>query len=292
MSSFSEDVLSFKDSSLLFSRIKRRLKSFGILGLLDDNNFPEYVSNILEMLGISVYKEEDAIIKIENRSACLPKDFKQLYAAYKCNTVPDLSQRHLQNVSVFEYDITTQIYGKSNGCEIECDCDDKILEKVVLKQFVNDRYITNEYTRPTLLRLSPNVKGKYSDDCLNIYSSSDDEIGIKDGTIYTNFDTGVILLRYYAFPIDENGLPMIPDIYEVEQLIEAYILWQIFLDFWLVDDVPNALQKMQYLEQQYNIKLGEAKYILKLPKFSKLYNYIKNKKAINLLNYFSQIDKK
>lgn len=291
MGVISEDYIKFKNTSQLFSKIKRRLKNYDIVGLIDENNFPEYVSEVLKELGVSALKEEEVILRIKNRKACLPKDFEQLYAAYKCTSEKKTDQRHLQNISVFEYDITTEVFGRKNGCDIKCECDEDIIERVVLKQFVNDRYISSCYVNPILLRLSPNVRGKCSEDCLNLISSSQYEITIDNDTIYTNFDDDAILFKYFAFPLDDDGLPMIPDIIEIEQAIESYILLQIFMDFYLVDDIPNAAQKMQLLQIEHDKAMAKARFIGKLPTFSKLVNAIKDKKGINLVSFFSQIDR-
>lgn len=291
MGVISEDYINFKNSSFLFSRIKRRLKNLTVVGLIDENNFPEYVADILNMLGIAVFKEEEAILTVKNKKACLPDDFKLLYAAYKCTPdKPSINKRHYQNRSVFEYDITSEIYCSGQNCNIECDYDDRVIEKLTLRQFVNEGTLETIFTRPTLLKLSPNVKSKYAEDCLNLHSTSTDEITIDNGFIYTNFDDDAkIYIKYYALPLDDEGLPMIPDIIEVEKAIEAYIIYHIFLDAWLTDDIPNALHKMQYLEKEYDEAMGNARYISKLPSFSKMVNQIKTKKGINMVAFFSQI---
>lgn len=293
MGVITEEFLNFKNASPLFSKIKRKLKSFGAVGLIDENNFPEYVSDVLNILGVSSFKESEAILKVKDKKVCLPKDFKELYAAYKCtDNNSNVDQRYLQNVSVFEYDITTEIFEKGGKCDIKCDYDKNLVERVTLKQFVNDRYITKCYSNPILLKLSPNVKPKCSEDCLNLISTSTYEISINDNTIFTNFEDGAILLQYFAFPLDDEGLPQIPDIIEIEKAVENYILWQIFQDFYLTDDIPNAAQKMQYLEMQYNRSLAEAKYILKLPRFSQLVNYTRRARSVNDVSFFSQMDRK
>lgn len=286
------DIINFKSTDHLFSRIKRRLKKFTTVNLIDENNFPELTAHVLETLGISAYKEEEVLIKIKDRKACLPNNFKELHAAYLCQDTPEASQKHLQNVSVFEYEISDTVYSKRDGCEIECESPDKLMERIVFKQFVNDRYIEHTYKRPILLSLSPNVKAKCTDDCLNLMSTSPYEITIDDNIIYTTFDEGRIYLKYYGFPLDEEGMPMIPDIIQVEKAVEAYIMWQLFMDFYLTDDIPNAGQKMQLLQVEYDKAMAEARYILKLPRFSSMVNLMKTNKGLNSLQFFSQIDRK
>ena len=285
------NITNFKSTSILFSKIKREFKSFASVNLIDDLDFPTYVAEVLNMLGIAAFKEEEVIITVKKRKALLPKDFKQLYAAYKCTPFNDIKNHtHLQNTSIIENNITSEIIKKSNKFNIECEYTDDIIERVTIKQYVNDSYINTYYKKPILLRLSPNVKSLCSDDCLNLLHSANDEISINNGLIHTNFDDGDILLKYYAFPIDEEGLPMIPDIIQVEKACEWYIKHQLLLNFWLVDDLTNAVNKWQKAEQEYENWMAEARYILKLPAFSTLINSIKTKRSINGISFFSQQD--
>ena len=84
MGLITSDYIPFKSTEHLFGRIKRRLKGFGIVGLIDENSFPEMVATILNLLGISVFEEKEVLLPIKNKESCMPKDFKFLHAAYKC----------------------------------------------------------------------------------------------------------------------------------------------------------------------------------------------------------------
>lgn len=283
----------FKSASLLFSKIKREFRSFSDANLIDDADFPMYVAEILNKLGIGTFKEEEALITVKNKKACLPKDFKQLYAAYKCGgcTVSS-NNKHLQQRYIIENDITCEVLQRKEDCEIHCDCPDKIIERVTIKQYVNENQIYRDYTDIRPLKLSPNVKPLYAEDCINLMQTCSDEISITSGYIYTNFSDGDIYLKYYAFPLDDEGIPMIPNIMEIEKAIEWWIKYQLMLNFWLVDDLQNAQGKWQKAEQEYEKWMAEARYILKLPSFSQMVNTIRNKKSINAVSIFSQMDRR
>lgn len=283
----------FKTAGFIFSKVKRDLKSFGAANLLDEDEFPKYVADVLRELGMSAYKEEDAILTVKRGKALLPKDFMQLHAAYKCcGSNATRGGRHFQNKNIFENDITCEVLGRKNNCKIHCECPDKIIERVTIKQYVNENECNEQtYNKISLLKLSPNVREKCSDDCLNHISSSADEISITNGAFLTNFDDGDIYLKYYAFPQDDDGMPMIPDIVFVEKAVENYIKWQILLNFWAVSDVPDMLQKVQYFEAAYNKAIATAHYNNKLPAFSTLVNDIRTRRGINKTAIFSQIDR-
>lgn len=294
MGKISSSTTNFKSAEYIYSKIKREFKSFGGVNLLDDADFPLYTAEVLKRLGAGVYKEEDAFLFVRNGKACLPKDLGYIFAAYKCKSSgTEFGGKHFQNQCIFENDITCEILRRNENCEINCECPDKIIERVTIKQFVNDGdWACQNFHRPTLLKLSPNVREHCSEDCPNLFVTCSDEITINNGCLFTNFKDAHIYLQYYAFPQDKDGLPMIPDVIEVEKAIEWYIKWQILLNYWLVDDLQNALAKWQKAEAEFEKWYAEAKYINKLPSFNKMVNSIRNKRRINSVAFFSQMDNK
>lgn len=283
----------FKSAKYVFSKIKRDFRSFNSANLLDENDFPQYVADILKQIGNSAFKEERAVLIVKNGKAKLPKDFMQLHAAYKCcGDNNNNSRQHLQRKSVFENHIDCDIVKVKRGCEIECDNNNGLIQRVTIKEYVNDNDCNiQNYNRVSLLKLSPNVRQHCADDCLNFLCSAQDEITINNRAIFTNFDDGDIFMLYYAFPYDEDGIPMIPDNVEMEKLLEMYIKWQVLLNYWTVSDVPDILQRAQYYEAAYNKAHAEVNFNSKLPGFSTLTNDIRSRRGINKTAFFSQIDK-
>ena len=208
--------------------------------------------------------------------------------------------KEVQNEDLFEHDITCEIVKRSAACTMEFDCGgqgDKIIQKIRIKRYVNDTAHSDyEYHHPRLLKLSPNVKSKCVEDCVNFsyhhHCHRHDEITITNGTILTNFNDGHIYMQYYAFPYDEDGLPMIPDVLEVEKAVEWYIKSQILLNFWFADDVANVQTKWQKAEVEAEKWMAEARYIGRLPSFSGMVNSIRNKRGLNKVHFFSQMDNK
>lgn len=290
----------FKSAEYIYAKIKREFQSFGYVNLLDDSDFPLYTAEVLKKLGNGAYKEEQAIVLIKNGKGQLPIDFKNIYAAYKCHHCNhDDHLQILQRRSVFENKITCNTLCRNTGCVLECENEQEIVQRVTVREYVNDTVYNHQYEHFHLLKLSPDIKEHCSDNCINIHGSFEhgrhhhgDEINIINNCIYTNFHDGDIYLQYYAFPQDENGLPMVPDCIEVEKAIEWYIKSQILLNFWFTDDLSNAQSKWQKAEEEYNKWMGEARYIGRLPAFSTLVNSIRNQRGINAVQFFSQQDRR
>lgn len=286
--------MKFKSAELLYSKIKREFKSFGTVNLLDDADFPLYTAEVLKQLGVGAYKEDDAVLRLRKGKAKLPNDFAYLYAAYKCSVDSTVlnGTSHLQNSNVYYNDITCEVLRRNKTCQFECQSTDKILERITVKQYVKEGVLSTCYSNPVLLRLSPNVRDKCVEDCLNLHCKSDYEISINNGYLFTNFNDADIYIQYYAFPYDEDNMPMIPDVIEIEKSVEWYIKWQILLNMWFTDELSNALNKWQKAEEQYNNYMGAARYIIKLPSFSQMINSIKNSRGINKTAAFSNMDNK
>lgn len=283
----------FKSSSILYSKVKRFLKSYGTVNLIDDGEFPVYVKEVLRSLGIGVYEEKEAVVKVKNFKAVLPKGFSVLYAAYKCTpTVSSKDMVHPQGGASIFNDITWEILDASEGCEIDCcEANNKIIEKVTVRQFVKEQAVTRSFVNPVLLRLSPNVKrDKCMNDCQNLLATSIYEITIDNGFIYTNFDEDCIYIKYYALPLDEEGRPSIPDIEHVEKAIEWYIIYQTSLQWWFNSSVPDLEKRWQYAEAKYNEYYDKAKNYIKTPSFARMVNLIRRQRSTNKVAIMRQID--
>lgn len=293
MGAISNLTTEFKSAEYIYTKIKRQWASFDSVNILDDTDFPLYTAEVLQSLGMGVLKESDAFLPIKDDKAKLPDDFKLLHAAYKCSGCKVESVRkNLQNTQIFENNVTKELINRHDKCEIQCECTDEIIEKITIRQYVNDCAESYSYSNVGLLRLSPNVRKYCADNCANINSSSSDEITINNKHIITNFQDGDIYIQYYAFPKDDNGIPMIPDVIQVERAVEWYIKWQVMLNYWLVDELQNAQTKWQKAEQMYTEAFAEAKYLNKLPGFQTMINGLRNRRAINKHSFFSQIERK
>jgi hypothetical protein len=137
-----------------------------------------------------------------------------------------------------------------------------------------------------LLTLTPNANTFTSEHG----QSRSNEITINDGYLFTNYKHDAIYIQYYAFPYDEDGLPLIPDNVYVEKAIENYIKWQLLLNFWIVDDVANVGQKAQFYKQQYDEAMAAARHNKKLPAFSTLVNSLRERRSMNAVTYFNKLD--
>lgn len=286
----------FKSAEFIFSKIKRELKSLGAVNQIDDTDFPLYVAEVLKELGCGTYKEADAILTVVDGKATLPKDFMYIYAAYKCNKCTDeVNIEHYQKSGSFYIanDITCEVLGRTHDCELDCGEYDKVIQKVTVRQYVGNTCCrTRTWDDPCLLTISPNVREFCTDDSPNLHCSNMNEITISNGCLLTNFKSADIYLQYYAFPIDENNVPMIPDITSVEKAVEWYIKYQLFLNYWFDGSVTDIQNKWGKAEQMYEAAMANARFDRKIPSFQQMINSARMQRTVNKVAFFGQMNPK
>jgi hypothetical protein len=124
--------------------------------------------------------------------------------------------------------------------------------------------------------------------CLNQFSSNQGEINVKNGFILTNFDCDSIYLQYYGIPIDENGLPMIPDNEHVEKAIEYYIYQTLFEEWYWNSTFPDMARMLGDTRQQFSFHMGMATYWAKLPSFARAIQAIRRQRGNKKFYYSAQ----
>jgi hypothetical protein len=267
----------FVSGEQIYSKIRREFKSFTGSNLIDDGEFPVYTSEIINFLGNSALLEAHAVIELEDGKAKLPTNFKEFHSASRCTL--DNSKSEIwrgQGQTVIRQDTSCIA---TTDCSICCNTKNNT-QTVTTQMFIKDTVVTNVYSNFKDLVLSPNVGNDNR-------QSRENEITINEGYIHANF-SGNIYLEYYAFPLDCDGLPLVPDNLKIQKAIEWYIKYQILLNFWFSDDVSNIQNKWSKAEQEYNKWLNEARHESKLPSFSTLMNEARNKRANNMVTFFSR----
>ena len=282
----------FKSAEFIYSKIKREWKSFGIVNLIDDADFPLYTAEVLRELKRAAYKEESAMLMMKDGKCKIPSGFMSLHSAYRCgNSTVSTCTDQLQRKTVGYIDRTSEFFGKSNKCEAICG-EGQLVEKITTREYIKEGYRDYSYDAPRLLRLSPQFFDYTTEGCPNRNVMSGDELSINNGYFFNNFGDGEIYIQYYAFPYDENNLPLIPNSIEIEKAIEWYIKYQLLLTYWLNDELQNALNKWQKAEQEYEKWMAAARHQSKLPSFNTMVNSLRRNRKINKVSFFSQIDKR
>lgn len=84
------------------------------------------------------------------------------------------------------------------------------------------------------------------DDCHNLKTRHTFVYSINDSYIFTNFKNGQLCLSYLAFPVDEDGFPLIPDNVSYREAVYHYIVKKLFYPDYISGKLnPNIYQDME-----------------------------------------------
>lgn len=267
VTSASENI-KFINSDQLLARVKRELRTFNQMGIVDPNDFYEYAMDVLENLGMGVMLEKQGIIHVENNHFRIPNGFKYLYSANKCNVESTTSggisnDIHPQNGYVF---YTDTLYEPTINKKVVCDG-----TKITVREYVEGVEDIHNFRLGTKLEL--------------LRSTIDNNLKNPNGLIldgedgYTGFEIGDIHLKYYSSPIDDDtGLPLIPDSNKIQRAIEYYVISKMMLSWYLNDEVPNITQKAAEMDKKYREAFGIAMNERKTPSFATLVDYAKRQR--------------
>jgi hypothetical protein len=274
----------FKSTEALFSKIKEDFRSFDNANLIDEGRFHKDVKYVLHLLGLRWYRQAEDILEICNYKAVLPDDFNKVEIIYKCDsTVLDNATDGvlLRKLTFDHYPNPCDRDPHGNTCDQTgySDCIFNRQEEILVQR----SNMVTRYSRPTLLRPGNiNTQKLCKDKCANFYTDNAETFTIQNGHLYTNFPSGSVYVGYTAFPLDEEGYPLIPDNENIEKCIEYYIKTNILESLW-VNTEADVERKLSYFKQEYKIHLAQAMYESKLPSFESMIKKIRlNRKSLNV----------
>lgn len=262
--------MNFKSADQLIARVSKTLNSYQASGLLDEGDFYRWIKEILAQLNIPAYSVVHRIISVEDYKYQIPEDVYKIWALYRYNVKSEYKQeKHLQNT------ITTRISEYScidecgDVCDLECHPAQKYL---VTKNYATPIPYVKEYENGALLKLK-NYKLEMCDkESPSIYNNSLLEVSMDSNHFYFNFEKGSVYIQYFRMLLDENGIPMIPDVVQIEKAIETYIIFRFFQELYY-NTTADVLQRMQYSELQYTQAYSIARSWVKLPSAKSLIEY-------------------
>lgn len=83
--------------------------------------------------------------------------------------------------------------------------------------------------------------------------------------IFTNYEKGFVFLAYKAFPIDQDGFPLIPDNRRFKEAVKAYICMKVDYILWRTGELPKAL--FDYSEKEWLWYVGSAGNAARMPNY-------------------------
>lgn len=248
------DNYNYISSGAIVAKVKQQLKSYFDSGSVTDVLIPTYIDNALRKLRYLILQEKEDIIDIENYKGVLPDDFSYLNNAYLCETVKVLTNPNFSSYSEWYRTVGC------GTCVDRCVCDREVLDTVSVRTAEH----TIVYKRGAMVKVYYGSKNYCLDNSKSLQSTSELEIKIDKKTVSTNFASGSLYITYLTRPMDEYG-PLIPEIIEVEEFVEACIVFEIFDQ--LMNSITDESQNQIFQKRQLY-------YANKLAKFQSARNFL------------------
>lgn len=109
----------------------------------------------------------------------------------------------------------------------------------------------------------------YKDDrATSLAADSDTTYKLNNNYIFTSFEEGEVEMTYLAFPVDENGYPMIPDDTYIIEACVKYIAYMIARKKWIRGEIAKDI--LHDLEQDMLFAIPAAKTKAIMPSIDKM----------------------
>lgn len=260
--------MNFKSSEQLIARVNEQLHSYQSSGMLDEGEYYRWIKEVLGKLNTPAFSTVHTIIDVEDGMVPIPEDLYQIWAIYRYaeKTEYTPTTKNLQNQIAIR-SVEAEIDGK---CVDPCEIEKFTPELLIAKVYVNTVPHQVTYTGGQLLTLKNFKVEKCNRESPSIHNKSSLEVTMDNDNFYFNFETGSVYLQYHRLMVDEDGIPMVPDVIQIEQAIESFIIYKIFQKLYF-NGTMDALQRMEYSEQKWNehyrtavswVKLASAKSLI------------------------------
>lgn len=252
--------LNYITLSQLMASVESDLKSFADNGMIDRGDVVKVVRKVNADLGLKIYKENQALIDIDNYKGDLPADFMSLQLAVACNIEhafvgPGIHGTHTVETNVPVVPNQAACMNENGGC-------------YWVTQKYKDTVVS--YNRFTQLKLAPGAKRFASENCINFnWDKSGYDIDIVNGQIFTGFREGKIYINYLADMIDENGELTLLDHPLVQEYYEYSVKKQLLENYMLNNDA-DVSNKLGYIKNELRDAKIRALNFITTPEYSEI----------------------
>lgn len=310
-------TLKYRTFDQLMADVQTDFKKYQLQDLIDPQDMIKVTKRINYDLGLRINQTKEVILEVEKGRVRLPNDFDVLNFALMCSnytTKQYLPQgTHIEERIVGgapEYQVAppevidfcetppiaqtpvnpctdpcAQCGKETNGvpCNTCCsnpnsctiDCKGNVVQLV---QSLTAE--TRRWTNLKRIRIKENAVD-VNCECPNLSWMADDTAYIKDGWIYTSFDTGNLYINYQGALEDDEGNLLVPDHDVINEYYE-YGLKQRIIENLIMDDEQVNPAKIQLIEQRYRAARNYALTIVNTPNFGELRRlYRMNRRAMH-----------
>lgn len=165
--------------------------------------------------------------------------------------------------SIVQY--TVDFIGSLGVSSIYIDSEVELeIEKFRAKLPVDLVFINQVRNEANGLNLRTNTSSYPSDQTI-------DTMKIQGSVLYVTFETGKVLLSYKSIPLDEDGMPLIPDNSVFLEALELYIKKQWFTILYEMGTITISI--LNNIKQDYAWKVGQCNSEFTLPSIAEMESF-------------------
>lgn len=267
------EYINYQSSLPLINRVRETLHSYDSAGMIDEGQFYDWIKLEMQSLGLGYYQDAEVILPVKRYKAAVPKDFVSLYSVQRCSFTHK-GGFNSYKVAIPEY----RGYIETLECPIKKKpCEGYVYEGKMIRQVHHIEFkepVYTDYESKGLLRWTNQVSKNHlcGSDCMNLNIESPNEFTLDENFFYFNFDEDSVHVKYYKLAVDEDGLPLIPDVGSAKQAIEKYLIFRLF-EQWYYNGEGDMVQRMQYAKLEYERYHSDAEMEVKFPTVAELMEY-------------------
>ncbi len=298
-------TLKYRTIDVLLADVMSDFKKYQLEDLIDPQEVIKVAKRVSYDLGLRINKTKEIILEVEKGKVRMPNDFYTLNFALSVGDYQ--TKQYLPQGTQVEEKIIGKVTPEYQAappevidlCDIPLDpepcdpcdpcaqCGEPCLdcqpcnsccsnpdsctlncngELVQLTQVLN--FETRNYRRIQPIRITQNTED-LNGNCPNLYWDSVMTAVLKDGWLYTSFDSGKVYLNYQGHLEDEEGNLLVVDHDMINEYYE-YALKQRIIENLVMNDEEMNPNKIQLIEQRYRAARNNALSIVNTPNFGEL----------------------
>lgn len=242
--------MNFISSEILVNNVKNRLSTYFSQGTVDESHLYKAIKSCLDRIGFKAHQLKVVTLAIHDKQCDLPCDFFKVESIMGFDQIEyyDIDPREKGLMKIVENEVIS-----IPVCKTKFDyCQDSCGNLIEIIQEFNLEKIKYSSLFP-----------------VGLDSRLGDSITIQNGKIYANF-SGNIILTYLSDNWDGEEF-LVPDYTQITDWIETAMEVEC-LEFLYLNQVSDAIQRLQYLQNKLTEKQAIARSFYKMNEVKDFYN--------------------
>jgi hypothetical protein len=290
-------TLKYRTFDQLLEDVSIDMNTFALENMIEPQQLIKLVRKLNYKLGLRINQTREIILEVTHGKVKLPDDFYTFNFALVCGDYQLItgydgfaSGTNIQEVPYTDWpnNVTECGCPKDNRCCLngkEGICithnpdapygDTSVHPRRVFLNCKNEAYELVQVVNPSATRLFRNLsplRMKSSQeiecDCPNLYWNTTNQGWIKNGFLYTTFDTGKVYLNYQGDLVDDNGNLLVPDHELLNDYYEYALKYRILENLFMNGEDVSA--RMQVIAGQVRESKNEAMSMVNTPNFREM----------------------